>query len=132
LVVLEAGSTALRAGRAGQAETLLTEGLTMLAADNRVRMPGEEGLWRYKRGAARVAQGRFETASEDLRAALASESATWVQGRARVELARVALAKGDRSTAADQARQGESLCERGNDPVCVEGARTMARAAGGR
>ena len=28
--------------------------------------------------------------------------------------------------------QGESLCERGNDPVCVEGARTMARAAGGR
>jgi tetratricopeptide (TPR) repeat protein len=132
LVVLEAGSTALRAGRAGQAETLLTEGLTMLAADTRVRMPGEEGLWRYKRGAARVAQGRFETASEDLRVALGPESATWVQGRTRVELARVAMARGDRSAAADQARQGESLCERGNDPVCVEGARTMARAAGGR
>jgi tetratricopeptide (TPR) repeat protein len=132
LIVLEAGSTALRAGRAAQADTLLTEGLTMLAADKRVRMPGEEALWRYKRGAARVAQGRFDTAADDLRLALAPESAKWVQGRTRVELARVAMAKGDKGGAVDQARQGETLCEQGNDPVCVEGARTMARAAGGR
>ena len=69
LVLLEAGSTALRGGRAGQAEELLTEGLAMLAADKRQRIPGEEGLWRYKRGAARVARGRLDAAAQDLQAA---------------------------------------------------------------
>src|SRR4029453_16450029 len=58
LVLLEAGSTALRGGNAARAEELLTEGLAMLAADTRQRIPGEDGLWRYKRGAARVVRGR--------------------------------------------------------------------------
>ena len=66
LVLLEAGSTALRAGRAAEADAVLTEGLAMLAATNGAKIPGEEALWRYKRGAARVALGRPETARADL------------------------------------------------------------------
>ena len=50
LVVLEQGATALRAGRAQQAEELLTAGLAMFAKDTRAKIPGR-GWWRYKRGA---------------------------------------------------------------------------------
>jgi len=132
LVVLEAGSTALRGGNAVRAEGLLTEGLAMLAADKRQRIPGEEGLWRYKRGAARVALGRLEEATQDLQAAVSPDTAGWVQGRARVELAKIALARSDASTAATQARQAEALCEQGQDPVCVDDARKMLRSARGR
>jgi tetratricopeptide (TPR) repeat protein len=132
LVLLEAGSTALRGGNAVRAEELLTEGLAMLAADKRQRIPGEEGLWRYKRGAARVARGRLEEATQDLKAAVSPDTAGWVQGRARVELARIALAQSDAATAATQARQAEALCEQGQDPVCVNDARKMLRSARGR
>ena len=132
LVVLEAGSTALRGGNAVRAEGLLTEGLAMLAADKRQRIPGEEGLWRYKRGAARVALGRLEEATQDLQAAISPDTAGWVQGRARVELAKIALAQSDAATAATQARQAEALCEQGQDPVCVDDARKMLRSARGR
>ena len=132
LVVLEAGSTALRGGNAVRAEGLLTEGLAMLAADKRQRIPGEEGLWRYKRGAARVALGRLEEATQDLQAAVSPDTAGWVQGRARVELAKIALARSDAATAATQARQAEALCEQGQDPVCVDDARKMLRSARGR
>jgi tetratricopeptide (TPR) repeat protein len=132
LVLLEAGSTALRGARPEQAEELLTEGLRMLASDSRARIPGEEGLWRYKRGAARVARGRLEEAMQDLQIATAPDTANWVQGRARVELARIALARGDASNAGSQARQAETLCEQGRDPVCVDDARKMLRNVRGR
>jgi tetratricopeptide (TPR) repeat protein len=42
---LEAGATALRAGRAAEAEQFLSEGVKRLAADRRPRMFGEEALW---------------------------------------------------------------------------------------
>jgi tetratricopeptide (TPR) repeat protein len=132
LVVLEAGSTALRAGNADRAEELLTQGMAMLANDSRPRIPGEDGLWRYKRGAARVARGRLEEAAQDLQAAAAPESAAWVQGRARVELARIALARSDAATAGAQARQAETLCETGRDPVCMDDARKVLRSSRGR
>ena len=41
LVVLEEGATALRGGRAQDAERVLTEGLTMLAKDERMHIPGK-------------------------------------------------------------------------------------------
>ena len=55
---LEAGATALRAGRAADAEQFLSEGLKRLASDSRPRMFGEEALWLQKRGAARVVLNR--------------------------------------------------------------------------
>ena len=131
LVILEEGSTALRAGKAAQAEAILSEGLGKLARETRPRIPGEEHLWRYKRGAARAALKRAD-AVDDLRAATATGAQSWVAGRARTELGRLALDRGDRSDAASQAKQAETLCVDGNDPVCVEDARKLLRSANGR
>jgi tetratricopeptide (TPR) repeat protein len=132
LVLLEEGSTALRAGRPAHAEMVLTEGLAMLAAATGPTIPGEETLWRYKRGAARVALGRIDAARADLLGATTAEAQTWVQGRARVELARVALQQGNRITAAGEARQAEALCQRGHDPVCLDEAKKLLRTSDGR
>jgi len=132
LVVLESGATALRAGRPEQADAILTEGLAMLASDTRERIPGEQGLWRYKRGAARRALGRLDLATQDLQAATGQDSASWVRGRATVELGRIALARGDRSGAAAHAAEGEALCEQGHDPICVAEARQLTKESRGR
>jgi tetratricopeptide (TPR) repeat protein len=132
LVLLEAGSTALRAGRPEQAEPLLTQGMGMLNTSTGPRIPGEESLWRYKRGAALVALGRMDAAQADLGVAIAPGAQAWVQGRARVELARIALRRGDRGAAAGEARQAETLCQQGNDPVCLTEARKLLRDTDGR
>jgi tetratricopeptide (TPR) repeat protein len=132
LLWLEAGSTALRAGRARQADDLLSQGMAMLAKDQRPRMPGEDALWRYKRGAARAALGRTDEAIADLTVASGTDSQNWVNGRARVEMGRLALKRGDRNGAAQEARQAETLCERGNDPICIEDARALLRSSNGR
>jgi tetratricopeptide (TPR) repeat protein len=129
LIWLESGSTALRAGRGQLADELLTQGLAALAKDQRPRMPGEEALWHYKRGAARALLGRTEDATTDLEFALGADPQPWVNGRARVELGRLALKRGDRSSAATEAKQAETLCERGNDPVCVQDARSVLRSS---
>ena len=131
LVILEEASTALRAGRAAQAETILTDGLARLSRETRPRIPGEEHLWRYKRGAARAALKRSD-AMDDLRAATSAGAQSWVAGRARNELGRLALGRGDRSDAASQAKLAETLCVDGNDPACVEDARKLLRDANGR
>jgi tetratricopeptide (TPR) repeat protein len=131
LVVLEQGSTALRGGKSAEAERILSAGMRMLHADKRRRIPGEEALWHYKRGAARAAMGR-QDAFEDLRAATGGDAQAWVAGRARVELAKLALQKGDRAAAAAELRQASELCQNGNDPVCVEEARKLSRKANGR
>lgn len=131
LVLLEQGSTALRAGRAADADRILTDGLVMLENDKRPRIPGEAALWRYKRGAARAALGR-PGADDDLRAAASPDAQAWVAGRARVELAKLAVRKGDRAAAASEAKLAEALCQNGNDPVCVEEARKLLRNTNGR
>ena len=132
LVILEAGATALRGGRFGQAEALLTEGLSMFAKETRARMPGEEALWRYKRGAARAGLGQQEAAVADLRQASGSDAPAWIAGRAHAELARLSLARGDRAAAAEQAATAQTLCAKGNDPPCVEQARRLLRNTHGR
>jgi tetratricopeptide (TPR) repeat protein len=125
LVLLEAGATATRGGRPAEAETLLTEGLAMLARDTRPTIPGEAALWHYKRGAARVMLRRRDDALADLRLALAPGAAGWVQGRARLELARLALQQGDRAGAAREAAEAAAVCGRSNDPICVEEAKKI-------
>jgi tetratricopeptide (TPR) repeat protein len=131
LVVLEQGATALRAARFGQADALLGEGLGMLARDSRVKMPGEEALWRYKRGTARAGLGRAD-ALDDLTFATAAEAQAWVRGRAHTELARLALGRGDRPAAKAQAALAQALCRQGNDPACVRQARKLLRDSDGR
>jgi tetratricopeptide (TPR) repeat protein len=132
LVLLEAGATAIRAGQPGRAETMLSEGLAMLPSDHRRRIPGEEALWKYKRGTARRALERPDAAIEDLRAAAIPEAQPWVHGRARVELGRLFLQRGDRQAAAREARDAQALCEKGNDAPCVNDARQLLRKSNGR
>jgi tetratricopeptide (TPR) repeat protein len=132
LVVLEAGSTALRAKRYGRADALLSEGLVALARETRPRMPGEEALWRYKRGITRAELGQTAPALADLQAASGTGVPSWIAGRAHAELARLSLARGDRAAAASQASKAESLCASGNDPVCVDEARRLLRSSHGR
>ncbi len=125
LILLEKGSTMLRAGRYADADRTLSEGLAKLARDNRRRIPGEEALWRYKRGTARLAAGGREEAVADLRAALESTPADWVSGRTRVELGKAAGQIGDGNAARNEYQQAITLCERGNDPACAEEARRL-------
>jgi hypothetical protein len=125
LVVLEAGATALRGGDPAAAERRLTAGLGMFADDRRDKIPGEAGLWHLKRGAARVQLGRREDALADLRVALDPGGAGWVQGRAHIELARLALKGGDTRTARAEAAQAIDLCGRHADPQCVAEAKRI-------
>jgi hypothetical protein len=132
LAILESGATALRAGRAVQADALLTEGLTILAKEKRPLMPGEAALWHYKRGAARLVLNNPDGARADLSAATGPGAQDWVKGRAHAELARLAMRGGDHVGARASADRAESLCRQGSDPVCVEDARMLARSARGR
>ncbi len=125
LLVLEFGATALRAGRAQEADAVLTEGLQMLANDTRLRMPGEDGLWHLKRGAARVRLNRLPEARDDLAVALRADSLQWVQGRAHLEMARMAAQQGDKVAAKREADSAIAACETGNDPLCVDEARKI-------
>jgi tetratricopeptide (TPR) repeat protein len=125
LVLLEAGATATRAGKPTEAEALLTEGLAMLARDSRAKIPGEEALWHYKRGAARVLLRRRDDALTDLRQAQVAGSMGWVRGRAHLEMARLAVQQGDRSGAQRLAAEAVSVCGKSNDPICVEEARKI-------
>ncbi len=125
LVVLEAGATATRGNRPADAEALLTDGMAMLARDRRARIPGEDALWHYKRGAARVMLRRRDAALADLRAALAPGAAGWVQGRAHLELARLALQQGDRQGALREAADAMAACGRSSDSICVDEARRL-------
>ena len=99
--------------------------MTMLARDKRIRIPGEDALWHYKRGAARVMLGRREDALADLQAAMAPGAAGWVQGRAHLEMARLALKQGDGQGARRAAATAIVVCEKSSDPLCVEEARRI-------
>jgi tetratricopeptide (TPR) repeat protein len=125
LVLLEAGATATRGNRPAEAEALLTDGLAMLARDRRAKIPGEDALWHYKRGAARVLLGRVDDARADLRAALTPDAAGWVQGRTHLEMARLAANQGDRTTAQREAAEAAAVCGRSSDPICVADAKKI-------
>jgi len=114
---LEAGATALRAGRPADAERLLDAGLTRMNGDSRPRMFGEEALWRLKRGTARRALDRYADADADLRASLQLESRKWVAGRAHAELGKLADLRGDRAAARREFQQAISLAQQDNDPI---------------
>lgn len=125
LLWLESGATALRADRAADADRFLSEGIAKLAIDTRPRMFGETALWHYKRGAARVKLRQYPSAEEDLRAALSTDSRPWVKGRAHTELARIALARGDRATARREVDRGIALADADEDRPGARQARRL-------
>jgi tetratricopeptide (TPR) repeat protein len=125
LVLLEYGATSLRAGRAADADRALTEGLQMFADDDRPKIPGESALWHYKRGTARASLHEDAAAAADLAQATGDDAAGWVRGRAHLELARVALHRGDEAAARREAALAVTACGSNNDPKCVEDAKRL-------
>jgi predicted Zn-dependent protease len=124
---LESGSTALRAGRAADAERFLNDGMARYADDKRPRMFGEDALWRYKRGTARAALGRRADAETDLRGSLSLEGRKWVQARARLELGKLALTAGNKAAASIELRAAIPLAESDNDPATADEARRLLK-----
>jgi tetratricopeptide (TPR) repeat protein len=120
---LEAGATALRAGRAAEAEQFLSEGVKRLAADRRPRMFGEEALWLYKRGAALLALNRLEEAAADLTRGATLEARRWVAGRTQAELGKLADLRQDRATARAHFQRALTLAQEDNDPAGAAAAR---------
>jgi len=126
LLWLEKGATSIRAGRAADAEAVLTEGLRRLDTDYRSKMPGERALWLYKRGTARVLLRRTADARRDLEAALAQGPLGWVQGRINLELGKAADLDGDRARALAFYQRAAGICQAQQDPACQEEAARLA------
>ena len=120
---LEAGATALRGGRAEEAERQLAAGLKMLGADKRTRMFGEEALWLQKHGAALVALNRPAAAEPELKRALSLEARRWVTGRVHAELGKIADLRGDRAGARAQFERAAAMGDEDNDPIGAAAAR---------
>ena len=127
LLWLEAGTTALRAGRAADARKALEEGLAMLSRDTRPRAFGEEARWRSAYGAALVSLEQLDAAERELRAALAGEAQEWVRGRAHRELGKVADLRGDRSRAADEYRLAIRIGRAENDSTSADEAAKLLK-----
>jgi len=122
LFVLEEGSASIRAGKAPEAEAILTRGLTALDADPRPKVPGERGVWLYKRGMARIIQRKLDAAQDDLVAALAANPAGWIRGRVHIEIGKLHDLRSRRENAVADYKMAKSICEVNDDPVCINSA----------
>ncbi len=116
LLWLEAGATALRAGRFQQAQRALDEGFTKLSTA-RLKAFGEEALWRYKRGASLVGLHEAAAAAAELNAALRDDAPSWVHGRSHTELGKLADLTGDRGAACHQYRLAAELGKAADDSI---------------
>ena len=122
MFVFEEGAAAIRAGRAAEAETILTQGLAAFDKDTRRKLPGERALWLYKRGLARLNMNHPADATTDLRQALAASPVGWVEGRIRVALGQLADLAGHRPEAVAEYTKAKSICGTA-DSVCADEAR---------
>lgn len=126
LMWLESGATYLRAGRPADAETVLTEGLRMLATDHRPRMLGEDGHWYYTRGMARVRLRKPTEAIADLTEALRHEQLGWVRGRTYLELGKAADLAGNRAGAVAEYAKAQQASAAAGDGEAVTQAKRFA------
>lgn len=127
LLWLNAGATALLSGRFADAEAVLDDGMVSLARDSRPRAFGEEAVWKYKRGAARLARGRPAAAEADFIEALRGDARDWVRGRIHAERGKLADLAGDRKRALAEYERARALGETDNDPIGVQEARRLIR-----
>lgn len=124
---LETGSTLTRAGRAAEAEQMLSEGMRMLEHDQRPRMLGEDALWFYRRGLARSMLQRTREAQDDLERAVALKGRPWVEGRSHLELGRIALQAGDLTSAREHFQSASRLGDSDRDGASAAHARALLK-----
>jgi tetratricopeptide (TPR) repeat protein len=122
LYALEEGAAAIRAGRASEAEDVLTRGLAIFERDARPKVPGERAFWLYKRGVARLLQRKLPEAGADLVAALDAAPPGWLRGRIHLEIGKIHDLEARRPNALADYRLAKSLCETNNDPGCITSA----------
>jgi hypothetical protein len=120
LFTLEAGSAAIRAGRAAEAEATLTRGLAFFDQDHRAKIPGEREYWLYKRGLARIALNHLVDAKADLDLAAQGQTIEWVRGRIELERGKIADLTGRRADAIAAYKTAKTLCGQHNDPDCAD------------
>jgi hypothetical protein len=116
VVVLEAGATAIRARLFAQADRVLSEGLTRFATDPRPKAFGEEAMWYYKRGVARISLGNVAGAQTDLQRAQSLPARSWVKARIRLEQGKLEDLAGRRERALTAYREALRGAESSNDP----------------
>jgi tetratricopeptide (TPR) repeat protein len=129
LLWLEAGNTALRAGRPAAARTALEEGMTRLSRDMRPRAYGEEARWRYAHGAALVALKDSVAAEAALREALDGATRDWLRGRVHKELGKLADLDGERARALEAYRLAGKLCGQDHDDECAGEVKRLIKTA---
>jgi tetratricopeptide (TPR) repeat protein len=120
---LESGATALRAGLAKEAQTLIADGMARFSSDTRPRAFGEMALWHYVHGAALLERGDLPGARRSLTQALDGDARTWVRGRTHLALGRVLEASNDRAGARTAYDTAARLAEAGRDPAAAAEAR---------
>jgi len=126
---LEAGATAIRARQYSEADRLLTAGIDGLPSDPRPRAFGEDAMWFYKRGLARLALRRFEPARADLNRAVGHPMRDWVKARVQLELGKLADLEARRADARAAYSVAIRLAESGNDPETADEARRWMKTA---
>ncbi len=119
LLWLETASTWLRDDRPALADLILSHGFRRLEQDGRPRMMGEEAIWRLKRGTARVALGDTEEARGDLAIAARNGAATWVRGRAHLELGKLDNLLGEHQRARGHYIRSRQICNEAGDRGCA-------------
>ena len=127
LFTLEAGSAAIRAGRAAEAEATISRGFAAFERDTRPRFPGERAFWLYKRSVARLALNRQADARADLDLALQSGPVDWVRGRIHLQLGKLADLASRRMDALAEYRAAKGECAAHNDPACVNEAERLLK-----
>ena len=128
LCVREQGSAAIRAGKHSEAEAILSAGLAALDRDRRARMPGERGLWLYKRGLARFGRDKRAESAADLQEALRNTPPEWVRGRALLTLGKIADLNGQRAEAVTNYRTAREVGTQARDTAgAAEATRLLSR-----
>jgi len=117
LLWLEAGATALRAGRFQDATRMLNGGFLKLSNPASTQAFGEEALWCYKRGAALVGLRRDAEAATELKTSLRKEGRDWVHGRAHTELGKLADLAGNRGAACEEYYAAARLAKAADDSI---------------
>ena len=119
LIALNQAATAIEASNFERAELPLREGLALYSMQRDPQVLGEEALWYLKMGTTRAALGRTAEAEDDLNKVLTLHPREWVRGRAHLELAKMAIVRGEVEPARRHFAHALDFARRSGDRVTV-------------